>query len=88
MEEIQVPEVVAIKIQFGELNLNPLTLNGLQKINTLGINLKNLPPKLQHRIHIYQQVLLNSNIGCKSYITSNIDIKAITKMGQKSMKLL
>jgi len=34
MKEIQVPQVVAIKMQFGELKLNPWTSNAFQEIST------------------------------------------------------
>jgi len=56
MKEIQAPEVVAIKIQFGELKLHLETLNGFQKINTLWIDLKILPHNLEERAQVSKQV--------------------------------
>jgi len=53
-------------VQFGELKLNPITLNGSQKMSTSWIDLKILPHKLKKRAKIYQQILLNMKIGCKN----------------------
>jgi len=46
MKKIQAPEVAAIKMQFGELNLNLWTSIGFQKIYKSWIDLKILPHKL------------------------------------------
>jgi len=71
MKKIQVSKLVAIKMQFGELKLNLQTLNGFLKINAFWIDLKISPHKLEERVQIFQQVLLNLDIGCKSYGTLN-----------------
>jgi len=42
------------------------TLIGFQKIITSWIDLKILPHKLEEKAQIFQQVLLNLDIGCKS----------------------
>jgi len=46
MKKIQAPEVAAISMQSGELELNLRTLNGFQKLITSWIDLKILPQKL------------------------------------------
>jgi len=56
---------------FGKLKLNLWTLIGFQEINTSWIDLKFLLHKLEKRVQIFQQVLLNLNIGCKSYSILN-----------------
>jgi len=71
MKKIQAPKVSSIKMQFGELKLNLCTSNGFQKINTSFIDLLILSHKLEGRLQISQQILLNLDIGCKSYSTLN-----------------
>jgi len=54
MKEIQALKVAIIKMQFGELKLNPQTLNGSQKINLSWFDLKILPHNLEERKKIFQ----------------------------------
>jgi len=71
MKETQAPQVATINMQFCKLKLNLWTLNGFQKISRSWTNLKILLHELEEIAQIPQQVLLNSNMGCKSYNTSN-----------------
>jgi len=71
MKKIQDPEVAAIIMQCGELKLILWTSNGFQKLSKSLIDLKILPQKLDSYAQLYQQVLLNLDIGCKSYSTLN-----------------
>jgi len=53
------------------LKLNLWTLIDLPKISISWIDLENFPHKLEERAQIFQQVLWNSDIVCKSYNTLN-----------------
>jgi len=90
MKELQAPKVATIKMQFGELKLNPWTLNGFQKINTIWIYLKKLSTKLEDKAQIFQQALLNPDIGCKSYSalnwTSRLREDTLSFLGQWGIK--
>jgi len=57
------------QMEFGTLKLNLWTSIGFPKTSTFWIDLKILPHKLEERAQILQQVLLNLDIGCKSYST-------------------
>jgi len=71
MKEIQNPKVTTIKCNLVNSNWTFELLIGLQKISTSWIDLKILPHKLKERVQIFQQVLLNLDIECKSYSTLN-----------------
>jgi len=80
MKKIQAPEVGAISMQFDELKLNLWTSIGSQKISITRIDLKSLSHKLEEGAQISQQVLLNLEIGCKSYSTLNWTWKYVKTM--------
>ncbi len=65
------PRSCSPKMQFGELKLKLWTSIGFQKINTSWIDLKILPYKLEGRMQLFQQVLLNLDLECKIYSTLN-----------------
>jgi len=69
-KKIQAPKVAAIKVQFVNSNWT-CELWMASENHSILISLKILPHKLEERTQIYQQVLLNSDIGCKSYSTLN-----------------
>jgi len=65
------PQSFSLQMQFGKLKLDLWTSIGFWEICTSWIDLKILPHKLEEKAQISKQVLLNLDIGCKSYETLN-----------------
>jgi len=54
-----------------------MNFNGFQKISTSWIDPKFLLYKLEEKAHIFQQLSLNLDIGCKNYNTSRDYVRTL-----------